>query len=84
MTDVAKMIDHTLLKPEATIADVAKLVEDAKELGTYSVCVSRPMLPPEDIELGDVKLCVVVGFPRAPSPPRSKLLRLRVYRGGRR
>ncbi|WP_460998532.1 deoxyribose-phosphate aldolase [Trueperella pyogenes] len=64
MTDVAKMIDHTLLKPEATIADVAKLVEDAKELGTYSVCVSPSMLPlPEDIELGDVKLCVVVGFP---------------------
>ncbi|QOQ38493.1 deoxyribose-phosphate aldolase [Trueperella pecoris] len=64
MTDVAKMIDHTLLKPEATIADVAKLVEEAKELGTYSVCVSPSMLPlPEDIELGDVKLCVVAGFP---------------------
>ena len=40
MTNVAKMIDHTLLKPEATFNDVAALVEEAKELGTYSVCVS--------------------------------------------
>lgn len=64
MTNVAKMIDHTLLKPEATFNDVAALVEEAKELGTYSVCVSPSMLPlPEDVELGDVKLCVVVGFP---------------------
>lgn len=64
MTEVSKMIDHTLLKPEATIEDVAKLVEEAKELGTFSVCVSPSMLPlPASIELGDVKLCVVVGFP---------------------
>ncbi len=64
MTDVAKMIDHTLLKPEATFDDVATLVKEAKELGTYSVCVSPSMLPlPDDVDLGDVKLCVVAGFP---------------------
>lgn len=64
MTEVSKMIDHTLLKPEATIDDVAKLIEEAKELGTYSVCVSPSMLPlPAQIELGELKLCVVVGFP---------------------
>ncbi|MDP9805788.1 deoxyribose-phosphate aldolase [Trueperella bonasi] len=62
--NVANMIDHTLLKPEATFDDVAALVNEAKELGTYSVCVSPSMLPlPQDVELGDVKLCVVVGFP---------------------
>lgn len=64
MTDVAKMIDHTLLEPEATFDDVATLVKEAKELGTYSVCVSPSMLPlPDDVDLGDVKLCVVAGFP---------------------
>lgn len=39
------MIDHTLLKPEATEADVAALVAEAIELGTYSVCVSPNMVP---------------------------------------
>lgn len=44
-TELAGMIDHTLLKPEATAADVAALVREAEELGTYSVCVSPSMLP---------------------------------------
>lgn len=61
---VAGIIDHTLLKPEATIAQVAALVREARELGTYSVCVSPSMLPlPESIDLGDLKLAVVCGFP---------------------
>jgi deoxyribose-phosphate aldolase len=61
---VAGMVDHTLLKPEATLDDVRSLIADAKELGTYSVCISPSMLPlPADIDLGDVKLAVVCGFP---------------------
>lgn len=64
MTNIAKMIDHTLLKPEATIDDVVGLIEEAKELGTYSVCVSPSMLPlPDEVDLGGIKQCVVVGFP---------------------
>lgn len=60
---VAAMIDHTLLKPEATRADVASLVAEAVELGTYSVCVSPNMLP-LDIPAGsDLKIAVVCGFP---------------------
>ncbi|MFC5281215.1 deoxyribose-phosphate aldolase [Arcanobacterium canis] len=63
-SELAKYVDHTILTPEATTADVLKLIEDAKELGTYSVCISPSMLPlPEEADLGDVKLCVVVGFP---------------------
>ena len=61
VADVAAMIDHTLLKPEATAADVAALVAEAAELGTYSVCISPSMLPitvPEDL-----KVAVVCGFP---------------------
>jgi deoxyribose-phosphate aldolase len=59
--DIAGIIDHTLLKPEATRADVAALVAEAAELGTYSVCVSPSMLP---IEVPDgLKVAVVCGFP---------------------
>ena len=58
---LADLIDHTLLKPEATAADVQALIDEAQELGTYSVCVSPSMLPlvlPDDL-----KLAVVAGFP---------------------
>lgn len=58
---LAAMIDHTLLKPEATAADVQALIDEAEELGTYSVCVSPSMLP---LTLPDgLKLAVVAGFP---------------------
>ncbi len=42
---LAALIDHTLLKPEATRADVAALVAEAAELGVYAVCVSPSMVP---------------------------------------
>lgn len=59
--DIAAMIDHTLLKPEATGEQVAALVAQAAELGTFSVCVSPSQLPVE-VPQG---LCVatVCGFP---------------------
>ena len=61
MTSIAGIIDHTLLKPEATAADVEALIAEAVELGTFSVCVSPSMLPltvPSSL-----KLAVVCGFP---------------------
>ena len=61
--DVARLIDHTLLKPEATRADVDALVAEAIELGTYSVCVSPSMLPLVLPEGSDLKVAVVAGFP---------------------
>ncbi len=60
---VARMVDHTLLKPEATPADVAALVSEARRLGVYSVCVSPSMLPIDPETLGDVKVATVCGFP---------------------
>jgi deoxyribose-phosphate aldolase len=60
---LARYIDHTLLKPEATRADVAATVADAARLGTYSVCVSPSMLPIELPAGSDVKVAVVCGFP---------------------
>ncbi|MFD7074688.1 deoxyribose-phosphate aldolase [Nocardioides sp. NPDC059952] len=59
--EIAKLIDHTLLKPEATRADVDALIAEAAELGTYSVCVSPSMLP---VTVPDgLKVAVVCGFP---------------------
>lgn len=60
---VARLIDHTLLKPEATTADVAALVAEAVELGTYSVCVSPSMLPVSVPEGSGLKVAAVTGFP---------------------
>ena len=45
--ELANYFDHTLLKPEATDADVASLITEAADLGAYSVCVSPSMLPLE-------------------------------------
>jgi deoxyribose-phosphate aldolase len=61
--DIARLIDHTLLKPEATAADVEALVAEAVELGTYSVCVSPSMLPVTVPEGSDLKVAAVTGFP---------------------
>lgn len=67
---VAQMVDHTLLKPEATAADVQALIDDAVELGTFSVCVSPSMIPVELPE--SLKLAVVVGFPSGAVKPAVK------------
>ena len=60
---VARLIDHTLLKPEATRADVEALVAEAVALGTYSVCVSPSMLPLTVPEGSGLKVAAVTGFP---------------------
>lgn len=62
--DLARMIDHTLLKPEATADDVRALCAEAVELGTYSVCVSPSLAGDAQRVLDEsVKLAVVCGFP---------------------
>jgi len=60
---LARYIDHTLLKPEASQADVAALIAEAVELGVYSVCVSPSMLPLTIPVDADLKVAVVCGFP---------------------
>ncbi|UNX54191.1 deoxyribose-phosphate aldolase [Georgenia sp. TF02-10] len=60
-SEVARIVDHTLLKPEATAEEVAALVAQARELGAYAVCVSPSQLPltvPRE-----VKVATVCGFP---------------------
>jgi deoxyribose-phosphate aldolase len=60
---LARMIDHTLLKPEATPGQVAMLCTEAADLGVAAVCVSPSRLPlPVPVPAG-VATCVVIGFP---------------------
>lgn len=63
--ELAKMIDHTLLKPNATAQQIKTLCDEAKEYHFCSVCVNsgRAALAKECLAGADVKLCVVVGFP---------------------
>ena len=67
-TDVAAMIDHTLLKPESTPEDFAALVEEAKSLGVLAVCVSPSALPLKDT--GDLVIATVCGFPSGAVAPQ--------------
>lgn len=69
-TELAAMIDHTLLKPEATDADVRAIVAEAAELGTYSVCVSPSALPIEVPE--GLHVACVCGFPSGAHKPEVK------------
>lgn len=60
-SDVASIIDHTLLKPESTGEQVTALIAQAAELGTFSVCVSPNQLPVEVPE--GLRVATVCGFP---------------------
>ncbi|ORA10668.1 deoxyribose-phosphate aldolase [Mycobacterium arosiense] len=60
---LAAFVDHTLLKPEATDAEVAALVAEAVELGVYAVCVSPSMVPVAVRAGTGVRVASVAGFP---------------------
>ncbi len=63
-SELARMVDHTLLKPEATAADVAALCAEANDLGVFSVCISPSFLPlAQGLLAPSVATCTVVGFP---------------------
>jgi deoxyribose-phosphate aldolase len=64
---LAALVDHTLLRPEATDAEVAQLCAEAVELGVAAVCVSPSRLPVPD--LGNVAVAAVVGFPSGAHEP---------------
>lgn len=63
--DIAKYIDHTVLKATTTSNDIIKLCDEAKEYGFYSVCVNGSFveLCRKELEGSDVKIATVVGFP---------------------
>ena len=63
--NIAKMIDHTILKAFATENDVKQLCKEAKEYNFFSVCINPANieLAKKELEGSDVKVCTVIGFP---------------------
>jgi deoxyribose-phosphate aldolase len=72
--DLAKLIDHTLLKPEATRDEVVKLCEEARKYKFASVCVNTTWVPLcKSLLAGSgVMVCCVVGFPLGAMAPTAK------------
>jgi len=64
-SSVAAMIDHTLLQPEATAADIRKVCAEAREYGFAGVCVNPcwVRLVADELAGCATKVCAVVGFP---------------------
>lgn len=64
-SEMAKMIDYTLLKPVATREDIIKLCDEAREYGFASVCINPFFVPPavEQLKGSRVRVCTVIGFP---------------------
>ncbi|HWE52872.1 MAG TPA: deoxyribose-phosphate aldolase [Bryobacteraceae bacterium] len=72
---VARLIDHTILKPEATKDEVLKVCAEALKFGFASVCVNGCRVPLVAGELrgSPVKVCTVVGFPLGAMSTASKV-----------
>jgi deoxyribose-phosphate aldolase len=68
------MIDHTLLKPDATRADIVRLCREARQFGFASVCVNPYWVPLAASELAGsrVRVCTVAGFPLGASSASMK------------
>ncbi|QSS99006.1 deoxyribose-phosphate aldolase [Pontibacillus sp. ALD_SL1] len=62
---LAKMIDHTQLKPDTAQEKIEQICQEAKEYGFASVCVNPYWVPfcYERLQGTDVKVCTVIGFP---------------------
>ncbi len=72
---IAALIDHTILKPEATRADVVKVCREARQYHFASVCVNPYWVPLVKAELAGspVKVCTVVGFPLGATSTEAKV-----------
>src|SRR5512134_3857455 len=73
-TNLAKYIDHTLLKPDATQQEVAQLCFEAKKHGFASVCVNPTWvsLSAQLLQGSQVKVCTVIGFPLGATSSETK------------
>ena len=67
---VAALVDHTLLKPEATAAEVAAAAAEAVAMGVYAVCVSPSMVSAANT--AGVRVAAVAGFPSGKHLPEMK------------
>ncbi len=77
--DIAKFIDHTLLKPDASADDIKKLCEEAIQYHFATVCINPTYvrLASECLHASEVNVCTVVGFPLGAHVPEVKGLETR-------
>ena len=70
-----KLIDHTLLKQDATPEQIINLCEEAKKFDFMSVCVNPVYVPlaAAQLEGSDVKVCTVIGFPLGMNMAKTKV-----------
>ena len=73
--NIARTIDHTLLKPDATTDQVAQLCYEARKHHFASVCINptHVKLCADLLKDSDVKVCTVIGFPLGASAPEVKV-----------
>jgi deoxyribose-phosphate aldolase len=74
-SSIASLIDHTLLRPEATRVDILQLCREAREYEFASGCVNPYWVPLAAAELAasQVKVCTVVGFPLGATSTEAKV-----------
>lgn len=72
---IARLIDHTILKPEATRSEVSKICAEALQYEFASVCINPFWVPFAEAELrgSPVKVCTVVGFPLGATSTAAKV-----------
>jgi len=77
--EMARMIDHTLLKPEATEEQVRKLCDEARQFNFASICVNptHVALAARLLDGSDVMVCTVIGFPLGATTPTTKVIETR-------
>jgi deoxyribose-phosphate aldolase len=77
--DIAKYIDHTLLRPDATFDQITKLCQEAREFGFASVCINPCYVRhcAGQLRGSPVKVCAVIGFPLGANVSETKALEAR-------
>ena len=71
---IARLIDHTLLKPDTSAGEIRQLCQEAREYHFASVCINSAYVPlcADLLKGSDVAVCTVVGFPLGASPAEVK------------
>ncbi len=72
---IARLIDHTLLKPEATPSDIRRICEEALKFGFASVCINPVNVAQaaDALRRSQVRVCTVAGFPVGATLPQVKV-----------
>ena len=72
--EMNRLIDHTLLKADASISSIEKLCNEALNYHFASVCVNPGFVPLASklLKGSDVKVCTVIGFPLGATLPKAK------------